>query len=339
MGYDAIIIGFHIARSSMEDQAIKRDGTEPPPIRDITFAITTDTGRLAEQSRLLCKSIDTYHPDAEIINFIPESSIHDLSNRSKKYFEKNSTVVTGEIPIPEYKISAKLKSFRKAASISNRKYIIMLDSDTVLVSQLALPDNDADLYVKPVGVGAVHWGSTEAIGDWKKLYDRFDVSFPSKRIQSTVDKHVIFPYWNSAVVISCDKTVPQELMEMTEIIFREEIIERDETHFFDQLALAVLSETRNVTQLWELQNYPLYARLLCNPRAQILHYMDYSNLLRIPNPDIRSKLRSLGVRFSNINFYELLNTIKLLIPHRSGKHMSFEQKIKLWRFVMEQFSR
>lgn len=321
----------------MVDPATQKLCNEPLPIDDIAFAITTDTGHIEEQSRLLCRSINKYHPEAEIINFIPDSSVRELSKQSKTYFEENSTVITGDIPIPEFKISAKLKSFCKAANISNRDYIIMLDSDTVLLSQLALPDFEADLYIKPVGVGTVYWGGPEAKCDWNKLYDRFDVPFPNKRVLSTVDEKVMLPYWNSAVVISSDKSVPGELMEMTKILFREEFTERDENHFLDQLALAVLSETRDVTQLWELQNYPLYARLTCHPRVQIIHYMTYQNLLRIPNPNIRRKLRSLGVKFSDMSFYKTLNSIKLLIPHRTGMYMSYGQKINFWRLMVDTF--
>lgn len=303
------------------------------PLREATFAITTDTGTFEWKSKLLCKSIRKRYPTSRVINFIPESSLADLSDESRRFFHENTTIVTGDLPIPGYDISAKLRSFCTAAERADGGHLVMLDTDTVLLSPLTLPSDGADLYAKPVDIGAQHWGCSESLDEWKRLYERFDVPFPTTRVQSTVDKRIILPYWNAGVVITTDDTVPRRLLDMTETILDEDLIDVDETFFFDQLALAILSETLSVTPLWESQNYPVNARLACPTETQLLHYRDRSHLVRVPNPGIRRELRSLGVDTGDIGEVNVKRTLVRLVYAHSGKYLSRERKEKLGEYL------
>lgn len=302
-------------------------------LQEATFATTTDSGSLEKQSVLLCESLRRYYPDSRIVNFVPDSAIQDISEEARQFFETNTTVVTGEMPIPSYEPSAKLAAFSHAASVADDGYLVLLDSDVVLLSTITLPDDDAALYVKPVDKGVQYWGSSESLSDWRKLYDYFGVPFPTRRVRSTIDRRVILPYWNAGVVITDDRSIPDRLLEMTERIVTEDITDWTETIFSDQLALAVLSETTTVSRMWELQNYPMNDRLTCPRDVQVLHYREFQHLRRVLQPGIRRELRSLGFapdRNDRINVGELL--LGYLFAH-SGKYLSYSQKRTMGEWI------
>lgn len=304
-------------------------------LRNVTFAITADSGQMEKQAMLLCKSIERYYSSPQIINFIPESSINDLNNTTKRYFEETTTVVTDEIPMRNYQTSAKLQSFVEAAKIADYNYIAMLDTDTVLLSPITIPATQADLYLKPVDVGAQYWGSSKSLSDWKKLFEWFDVPFPSQRVQSTIDKRLVLPYWNAGVVITNDDALPLRLLRMTKRLANDDLLGREEDVFLDQLSLAILSETKNVSRISELQNYPLNARLTCPKEVQLIHYRDFQNLLRIPNPNVRRKLNSLGLRINNYDCLDVSDILMNLIYSHSGRYLSYYQKVLIWKYLFK----
>lgn len=304
-------------------------------LQDVTFAITTDSGQMEKQAMLLCESIERYCSSPQIINFIPKSSFNKLTNKTKRYFDETTTVVTDDIPIRDYPISAKLQSFVEAAKVADYNHIAMLDTDTVLLSPITVPATQADLYLKPVDVGAQYWGSSESLSDWKKLYEWFDIPFPTQKVQSTIDKRPVLPYWNAGVVITKDDALPSRLLTMTQNLWHVDAIGSEEDFFLDQLALAILSETKKVSQISELQNYPLNAHLTCPNEVQLIHYRELQNLLRILNPCVRRKLNSLGLVINNYNSLDIYDMAMSLIYSHSGRCLSYYQKVLLWKYLFK----
>lgn len=263
-------------------------------LSEATYALSADTGRFEAQAKLLCRSLRHNCPQAQIVLFVPEDSWPEFSADSRRFFERCATVTTGEIPLPEYPLSALHEAFVRAAERAEYDHVVMLDTDTVVASPLTVPDVDAELFVKPVDIGASYWGTDESYADWRRLYDHFEVSFPTTRVESTVDGCPTLPYWNGGVVATTDTDLPAEWLAMTEEVMESDFLRFDETFFFEQLSLAVLAQERETVALTERQNYPLQARVACPRDVEVIHYHALSNLARIPDPWLRSELSGYG---------------------------------------------
>lgn len=269
-------------------------GSPRRSLADATYAITADTGELGRQAALLCRSLRRHCPRADVVTFVPEASWPAIDRTVRSAIERLSTVVTGEMPIPEFPQSAALAAFVRAAERADTEHVVLLDTDVAVLSPPTVPDDDADLYLKPADLGTLYWGNSRSYPDWRRLYDHFGVPFPDDRVVSTVDRCPMLPYWNAGVVVTRDRSLPSEWLSMTRETLDREITSRTETFFNDQLALAVLSETRSVSRLTERQNYPLHARVRCPRSTEVLHYDDRANLARLPDPWARDELRRAG---------------------------------------------
>lgn len=306
------------------------------PEGSVTFAITVDSGELERQGKLLVNSIRRTYPEAHIVGFIPEDSAPDVTEESSEYFEAETTLVTGEIPIPEYPISALLKAFVEAEKRSDNQFLIAMDTDTVVVNRLQIPnDSGTDLYLRPAEVGAQYWCSAASKSDWKQLYDHFGLTepLPDEYRLASVDKRPIPPYWNSGVVVTTDHSLPAEWLEITkELLYNTDLPVSSDEFFIDQISLALASRTRSVTDLTETQNYPLGGRIRCPQDVEIIHYGDTRNLSRILEPSIRTQLTELGAPMSAPPS-ALIRSCLDVASTQSGRVLSFDQKQTLRRLA------
>ncbi|GAA0727999.1 hypothetical protein J2744_002559 [Halorubrum trapanicum] len=257
----------------------------PGEFTDISFAVTSDKGKLGTRAALLIKSIRNHYPKAKIYNFIPELSYPDLNNDLKSFFESSSTVIVDEIPMPEYPLTALHRAFIEAANASDSRYIAALDTDTILLSKLQKPDTNGDpeLFLKPEDSGEDYWGSSHSKDDWRGVYNHFGVEppkMPSNLYSSVDNRQLIAPYYQGAVIITQNRNFPSRWLEMTREAVDEEIYDHDESWFHEQIVLGVLSTQYDVGLLSNEQNYPLYARLNCPSDVQLVHYVRDGTLSR-----------------------------------------------------------
>mgnify|MGYP006273046545 CR=1 FL=1 len=294
---------------------------------DIGFAITADSGELATQADVLVRSLRKQYPTAPVLTFIPESSVTDIDAEIRTRLEQSTTVVTGEIPIPEYPISALVYAFVEAVRRFSSSYLVALDTDTIVLDRLRV-SSDGDVWLRPADVGAQRWTSRQSQEDWATLYRRFNLQAPTPFFQQTasVDRQPIPPYWNSGVVVTTDMTLPKRWLEYTETLFREDELPVSQTEFFlDQISLAVAVQENQVQQLSERENFPLGGRLRVPTNVAVIHYGDRRNLARIVNPDIRETLHQLGA-LPTASVREYLFSLLVVASTKSGRVLPFRWK-------------
>jgi hypothetical protein len=293
---------------------------------DVAFAITADSGELAIQANLLVESIRKQYPTAPILVFIPESSVSDLDEDVLEWFQSTGSVVTGAIPIPEYPISALIQAFVEVEQQYETEYIVALDTDTLLLDHLHLPDG-GDTWLRPADVGAQYWTSEKSRGDWQTLYQYFNYPTPDPFYQfiASVDRQPIPPYWNSGVVITTDRTLPGRWLDFTETIFHDETLPVSTDEFFiDQISLALSVRKNDVQLLSERENFPLGGRLVIPPVA-VMHYGNRQNLVRIFQPRSRMKLHQLGA-IPDIVLSDICYSFLVVASTKAGMFLSHSQK-------------
>lgn len=298
-------------------------------LTDVAFATTADTGELARQARTLITSLRRVYPNAPVIVFVPTASASDLDTETRAVLEREATLVTGELPLPEYPISAFLRAFVEMTTRIETEYLVALDTDTVIFDRLSVPAHaTADVWVRPAEVGAQYWCSEAARGDWERLYNHFDVPSPSvcEFVTTSIDNRRVPPYWNSGVVVSRDPSLAREWLAITrELALNDDLPVDGDEFFLDQLALAIATRKRDVCQFDLRMNYPLGGLLRVPSDVQILHYGETRNLGRVLNPRIREKLRTLGALPPATPAALLQSGLEVASFH-SGRLLSYEQK-------------
>lgn len=293
---------------------------------DATFTLTADTGDLEWQARRLVASIRREVPDATIVTFIPESSAPLMDELA--FFESETTVVLGDLPMSEYPISAFLQAFVEGTRRSTTEFVVALDTDTIVLDELVLPNVDADLWVRPAEVGAQYWGSPRANRDWETLYTHFGVPRPTERehVETVIDRRTINPYWNSGVVITRDHSLATEWLDVTrELATASSLPIADDEFFLDQIALAIVSRTRDIHQFDVRLNYPLGGMATVPDDVRILHYGNTRNLGRVYNPVVRRKLRRLDA-LPPMTPADFVRSGLDLLSFNSGRLLSYDRK-------------
>lgn len=304
---------------------------------DTTFALTADSGELAWQAERLVRSLARNCPEANIVVFVPEAAIERLRRDVLELFESNATVVTGTIPLPEYPISAMVQAFVEAERKSETEYLVAVDTDTLVLNPPRI-SGDAEVWARPADVGVQYWTTEEATSEWRQLCAAFGLPFPSKDewLTSTVDRIPIPPYYNSGVVVTTDRTLPERWLTLTEELVRREDVPVSPTEFFtDQISLALALRTRRTETLSSRANYPLGGRINVPPDVEIIHYGDRRNLARVLSPKLRRELRSIDALPTPTPagvFRSLLDVSST----QSGKVLSHGQKQRL-RDLLKRF--
>lgn len=308
--------------------------------KDIAFAITADAGELEHQAELLVRSISRNCPNADIVVFVPEQSRDDIMDNALKLFESAGTVVYGQIPIPDYPISAMIRAFIEAERLMNAKYLVALDTDTLLLQPVCI-DAEATVWLRTADVGAQYWGSADARNDWKQLHERFGLEPPrhDEYVTASVDGRPIPPYWNGGVVITTDRSLPARWLNHTKTLYYEDELPVSQDEFFvDQLALALAVRENVVTPLSEKENFPLGGRVWVPTDVSILHYGDRRNLSRVIPMNTRCKLSELNA-IPSVTPTEVARSSLDIASTQSGKILSYEMKNRIRKKIKRIFPR
>lgn len=243
------------------------------------FAITADAGELGRQAAALARSIRAHHPDATTLAFVPEAGFEALSESVRTSLAEHATVATGPMPDPDYPISAQLRAFELAAERTSADRLVMLDTDILLLEALSLSVAPAPIHARPATLCGSFWTKARANDVWELLYDTFEVVPPAGPFRSVLGGRMPFPFYNAAVVVTHDPTIPARLRERTAAVreVARERVRRDAGHdgplfYADQVALTLLAVEQGHGRLGLDRNYPVPAFPTVPGSVQALHY-------------------------------------------------------------------
>jgi hypothetical protein len=189
-----------------------RDGGSPEPDdrlheSEIAFLICVEANRLEPQARLLCESLRTFggrYRDAPILAVSPRPSLA-LGPEARAHLEDLGATYVVE-PLNEtgspYGTINRIVAGAWAEAFSSRPYLVLLDTDTVLVGEPAFPR--ADVGVRPVDVkGSASRGAGDPLDAyWTRLCTLGGID-PSRlpMISTTIDQVRIRASYNGGLTV------------------------------------------------------------------------------------------------------------------------------------------
>lgn len=298
-------------------------------LSDSSYVFTIDSGVLSEMGKYLCDSLISNVENPDIYVFIPESSLSHLSGEYLSYFDSNCTILTGEIPLPDYPVSALIQGLISAQEKSSNEYTVALDTDILVFDAPTITEtNGGKNFAVPAGIGANYWASIKSTADWHELYEWYQIDAPQFMLTSQCDRRTIHPYWNSGVVVTKQKAFAEKWLETTRKLIQNPPNSRCQNSFFkDQIALTLVGLEHGLESLTSEHNYQFGCHLHVPNDVKILHYGDYKHLRRIANPVVRKKIPPNLRKYPTIN--DVPKVILALISGLSGFVVSDEIREKV----------
>lgn len=242
-------------------------------MENVGFVFATGEGEYAEQSVYLARSIARTNPNAGIYAFVPEGESPEHLSELDQY----ATVFEGKRRIPEYGISTKIDALATVEAAVDDPYLLLLDTDTLVLEEITVHERPGELFLKPVDVGLQYWGRrSQSHEEWVSIAERLDHRVPEWNHESTFDRKPIPPYWNAGFVLTANHGFGARWLDAVERIYPDLSYE----WHADQVTLGLLSQEYEVISLDNRYNYPLHLRLRTPGGVKVLHYHDYSNLTK-----------------------------------------------------------
>lgn len=258
---------------------------------NVTYTFPVGGQQFAEKAVYLLKSMINNITDPDIVTYITPEEVRTLHDDYIKFFDQNTHLIIGPRPIDDYPISAKLAAFRAGANHSQREFIVHLDSDTLLMSDLSLSNKEKhDVYLKPPDMVLRRWEDVNQ-EDWVSIYKELDVVFPGYTMTSDICQQDTPPFYNAGVVVTRDRDFPDDWINMTRIVHERFPYQR----FSDQVALGILSREYDVGDLTQKDSFIVDGHYWCPSDIRIMRYQDYINFCTILNPFIWIKMLDIDI--------------------------------------------
>jgi hypothetical protein len=253
---------------------------------DLAFVFAAGEDKYDEQGLYLARSIARTNPDASIIVYVPNGE----SPGHEDELAEIGTIVRGEPTIVEYGISRKIDALIAAETAAESDYLLLLDTDTLVLDTITVHQSGKNLYLKPVDVGLQYWGrESESRDDWTEIATEANLPVPEWQHRSTFDSKPIPPYWNAGFVLTANQRFGKRWMQLVQDIYPNIPYE----WHADQVALGLLSQEYDVEELDNRYNYPLHLRLRLRDDAKVIHYHNFHNLKK--GSSHRPFLREIGM--------------------------------------------
>lgn len=261
-------------------------------------------GRFTEESLFLARSIDQ-NTDYGIISVFCSDEIDEFNEMHEEIEDLSKNSLEAEIPLEDYPHSFKIKALAKAEEITD-EITVLLDSDIIIIDDFKLSEN-FELAAKPVDKGDQFWAKKESQSSWNNLFDKLDIQPELDRVESTVDRKEIRPYFNAGVVVTGKNTVlGKKWLEYTEEVFKS--AEENKT-FSDQVALSLMAHESDFEAIGEDLNYSLINYYSIPRGISIIHYHNENTLIRGFMTSKKFRVSSRNIGLSRKIYLHMLNPL------------------------------
>jgi len=310
---------------------------------DIAFVMAVGKGKTLDKSYYLAKSIKQVYEDAEIYAYVAEEEKPEISQGRLSKIGNYANLIYGDIPMKEYIFTVKHRALILAGEMTNKKYLVCLDSDMLMMNELSLPKGE--MFVCPVDIGNTSWGREEARPLWEKLYKKIGAEMPKNKLLSLIDKYAMFPYYNGGFVITSDHKFGRKWLDLTREIFkilpdmdsymkgysqqtkrRRLFTKIPYSHWTEQVTLTLLASKHKAKILPYEYDWPMNTTWRCPTNVKIMHYHDMRNLLKIHKKSVVNRLKEIGI------YDELKYSTPFEYPRMIGYQVLRGMKVRLGKF-------
>lgn len=233
---------------------------------DIIFCLAGGEGDIGKQASWCVESILNVYPDATIYVGTP------LQENQSEPLPKVVRLLDVEFPIEDYPNSIKGEIIRRVEKNHKNRTICLLDTDTLVLQKLDLPPQ-GEIMLKPEHVMLSRAGLDDQTR-FDSVFGLFDLEAPEVKIKSTVDNCMIRPFYQAGVIITRGIEIGERYTRYMRDIWGRHPGE----YHTDQLALSVIAEQHEVSELREKQHFPLVFRTYCPRDTELVHYRGEKHL-------------------------------------------------------------
>lgn len=292
---------------------------------DLTYAYAIGPGRHATQAKWLVQSIqaNTAASTEDIVTYVVESERDQIDEDKLSFFQRHSVIIEGEMPNPDYPLSAAHGALVAATDYSDNRYTVLLDTDTVVLDDITVhQDSDAELLLVPEPVSAHFWADLEqSENEWANIYNEYEISIPNRE-QTSIHGDPMPVIYNGGMILVANNTdFPQRWLDVSRDVFR---TLQEATYYTEMVSLALLSNEYKSKNLPEVYNYLAKVHLRPPPNdVKILHYPEQMSLYRaLRNPTVEKRLAETDVKqyFDELPVHE--RTISLMASYLKAYELS-----------------
>lgn len=241
-------------------------------------------GTIGRKAAWCVQSVRYHHPNVPILIVIPYSESVPQVLKSL-----DVQIYVCEPPVADYPQSLKPEALRRGFEKFDTRWMILLDTDTLVTEPLPISSLFGEVVAKPSDMGTHSWGRGSD-DEWKQAYDCCDTQIPDKRVLTTVDQVEIYPYYNAGVLLT---RAPDFVRDWEQAIVTVHNRLNAGIHS-DQVALPIAASEYRFEEVGERWNYPIWARIWPKPPIYIIHYHIEDNLYTVPKK-YRPLLSSIGI--------------------------------------------
>jgi hypothetical protein len=248
----------------------------------LAYTFTIGPGELSKQGIYLLRSIlkNTEAEKDEIYVYIVEDEKEDIDDEILDEVKEKTTLIEGSMPNPDYPLSAAHGALKKTSEVTDKEYILLLDTDTVILDDIRIQEEkEGDLFLTPVPVSHKFWNSKEKSGkEFRKLFDKYGFEYPEeKTVYSNYDRKEVNPYYNGGFILTRNNDFPERWLDLSDEVFGN--LSRD-NYFSEMIALALLASDYDVISLGPEYNFFQTLRPYPQEGTKMAHYVDTRSLYR-----------------------------------------------------------
>lgn len=315
-------------------------GTVTPTGDEIAFALTGDGGIFEQKTLLLVRTLRDHYPEAPILTFIPDDSSVPLSEPAHRELDATTTIRTGEFPIDEYPHTAFQRAFELAAEEFDATYYAALDTDTVVLNQITLPREEADLYAAPMYMGVWEWQAAGSrTDDWERLFNHYSIPIPNEQNTGLTDTVEMWPpYFNSGVMVTTDTELPRRFRKMNEDVYGGTLTNADPAIETEQIVLGLLANDPEIDfcELSERQNWMMGGFHDVPDNVEVLHYQFLDTLATLSNASHKQQLKAHGASFNPQWSDRIVRRLSYFV-FRGGKYLPRTLQTRLSQAIQPVF--
>lgn len=247
-----------------------------------TYTYSVGGGDFAEQAVLLARSIDQADPQARQVAFLAEDRVDEVDRELLSELCDRAQLVRGPRPhgFSGYPIAEKLEAHRIGAGLGNGGVVVHVDTDTLVLERpdICRYEGGADIAIKPVDYGRGQpWATNGGRQQLGELYEHCGCELDRTTWLSTVDGVRIPALANAGVVVSWERSVPEQWLELTR-----EVWQASGSRYADQISLGMLTTGDRWEHEWlpllDVESWILPAYLRVPRDTGILRYQEYGYL-------------------------------------------------------------
>lgn len=302
-------------------------------MNSLAYTFTIGPGELSKQGLYLLNSIlkNTEAGKEDIFVYIVDEEKEDIEECVIEEVKEKATLIEGPLPKEHYPHSAAVGALRKTAKISNKDYLALLDTDTLVLDDIEVhAKKKGELYLTTEPLSRKYWASKEKSDKaLRKLFNKFGFEYPENRtVQSSFGEEEINPYYNAGLILTKNNDFPERFLKLTQKVHGEL---PGPNHFADQISISLLSTEYNLIELEH--HYNSFQTLYPYPQegTKVVHYVETDVLYRciylskkIGSGWFASKVQGTGL----LDDYNSTNKIKKGLIILNESYFSYNVRIK-----------